>query len=127
MKSIKELFEDELFRLQAKYGHEVYNTKQRPVGGTYIGKGSKFANPWRGSRDANERLRNIYRYARYMGRLGPNSLTSEDKVKLKTTKVVCYCNDGSVEPNRDKFCHGLILKAIANDDFNWQQFEDISQ
>lgn len=125
MKTPKDLFEDELFRLQIKYGNEIFNTKQRPPGGLYIGKGSKFVNPWRGSHDELSRLRNIYRYARYMGSK-PNYLSSEDRDNLRTKKLVCYCNDGSNVRDRNKFCHGLILKAIANNDFNWELIKEIN-
>lgn len=125
MKTPKDLFEDVLFRLQFKYGNEIFNTKQRPPGGLYIGKGSKFANPWRGSHDDLSRLRNIYRFTRYMSE-NSNHLSSDDKLNLRTKKLVCYCNDGSNAHDKSKFCHGMILKAIANDDFNWTLIKEIS-
>lgn len=125
MSSIRERFEAEMFRLQEKYGHEVYHVSQRPKGGLYIGKGSPWANPWRGSWSATRRLRNIYRYANYVKANRNNTYSPEALSEIKDRIFVCYCNHGKNERDPETFCHGMVLKAICHNDFNWSTLEDI--
>lgn len=66
MEQVPKAFIQELYRLQEKYGPEVYHVSQRPKDGVYIGKGSPWANPWRGSFTVKQRIFNIYRFAKYV-------------------------------------------------------------
>lgn len=122
--SIKERFEAELFRLQAKYGHEIYHVSQRPKGGLYIGKGSPYANPWRGSTKPIQRLRNIYRYANYVKTNTSSTYSESSLTEIRDRIYVCYCNYGKNDHDENTLCHGMVLKAIAHHDFKWSTLED---
>ena len=106
-----------LLGLQKKHGQRLSNVRIKPPGGTYIGKGSPWENPYRGSTTARERVNNIYNFDMYFRNAffikdGPISY-SNIWYKFGTTNqpVVCYCNDGTNIPNVEHLCHGLIILA----------------
>lgn len=117
-------FIKELFRLQEKYGPDVYHVSQRPKGGTYIGKGSPLANPWRGSFTVKQRILNIYKFAKHAQTLRRTTFSRKQLSYLKYEIVVCYCHYGLFDYNPRTLCHGMVIKAIANNDFNWSTLEE---
>ena len=82
----------------------VYNKrldKEIPVHAVYIGRGSKWGNPFVVGRDGT-RDECIYHYERYLRAKGLHRQVYE----LRGKDLVCFC---SPEP-----CHGDILIKLAN-------------
>lgn len=121
---VPDAFVKELFRLQEKYGPDVYHVSQRPKGGTYIGKNSPWANPWRGSFTVKQRIFNIYRFAKYVREHRKDTFARKEISFMKYNIVVCYCHYGVFDYNPRTLCHGLILKAVSNNDFKWSTLEE---
>ena len=106
-----------LIGLQKRYGQRLSNVRIKPPHGIYIGKGSPWANPFRGSNTIQERINNIYNFDmhyrnEFFKKDGPLSY-SNVWYKLGNTyhPLVCYCNDGTNIVNVEHLCHGLILLA----------------
>lgn len=124
MEQVPKAFIQELYRLQEKYGPEVYHVSQRPKGGVYIGKGSPWANPWRGSFTVKQRIFNIYRFAKYVQENRQTTFSRRELSFLKGRIVVCYCHHGVYDYSPKTLCHGMVLKAVAENDFKWSTLED---
>lgn len=105
-----------LLELQKKHGDLISNVSIKPSNGIYIGKGSPWANPYRGSNSIIERINNIYNFDRYY-RL--EFLKEDSPLHFKNVwytfkdrrPIVCYCNDGTNIQNPQHLCHGLIYLA----------------
>lgn len=106
-----------LLGLQKRYGQRLSNVRIKPPHGIYIGKGSPWANPFRGSTTAQERVNNIFNFDMYyrtefMKADGPISYSNAWYAFGPIPKpLVCYCNDGTNIPNVEHLCHGLIILA----------------
>lgn len=106
-----------LLRLQKEYGHRLSNVRIKPPNGIYIGKGSPWANPFRGSKTATERINNIYNFDMYYRKefFKKDGPINYSKVwytfGVNQRPGVCYCNDGTNIPNIEHLCHGLIILA----------------
>lgn len=105
-------FRAKLSTLMISHGHRVFNVRQKPPGGVYVGKGSIYANPWRGSTTIESRIQNIWNFYNYLKdelHAIDGKITYEDIAELEGKDLVCFCNDGSNIPDEHKFCHSLIL------------------
>lgn len=106
-----------LLGLHRKHGQRLSNVRIKPPGGIYIGKGSPWENPYRGSTTAWERVNNIYNFDMHFRNEffivdGPISYSNVwYKIGNTTAPLVCYCNDGTNIPNVEHLCHGLIIIA----------------
>ncbi len=126
MSAIPKAFIAEMYRLQEKYGPDVYHVSQRPKNGIYIGKGSPWANPWRGSFTIAQRYNNLYRFAKHVREHRTTTYSRREVRFMKDAIVVCYCHYGIFDYSPKTLCHGMILKAVANDDFKWSTLEEES-
>lgn len=113
-----------LLRLHKQYGQRLSNVRIKPPNGIYIGKGSPWANPFRGSTTVQERINNIYNFDRYyrkefLKKDGPLNYSNvwytfahNNLYHMNSLRpMVCYCNDGTNIPNVNHLCHGLIIIA----------------
>lgn len=106
-----------LLELHKLYGKRISNVKLRPAKGIYIGKGSEWANPYRGSVTVEERVNNIYNFDMYYREqfFIEDSPLNHSNVYYTfhdtSRQLVCYCNDGTNIPNVKHLCHGLIYMA----------------
>lgn len=122
-----------LLNLQRQYGQRLSNVRIKPPGGIYIGKGSPWANPFRGSNTVQERLNNIYNFDMYFRKefVKPDGPICYSKVwyTFGATKVqaVCYCNDGTNIPNVEHLCHGLIIFASMKKALDLTQEEELCE
>ena len=121
---VPKAFIQEMYRLQEKYGPDVYHVSQRPKGGTYIGKGSPWANPWRCSFTLKQRYTNLYKFALHVQEHRKTTFSRKEVGFMKYAIVVCDCHYGVFDYNPRTLCHGMILKAVANNDFNWSTLEE---
>lgn len=105
-------FQSKLIELMRKHGHRVFNVRQKPDNATYVGKGSIYVNPWRGSKSIHRRLQNIWNFYCYLQENLKGirqELTKEDILALDGQNCICYCNNGENIPDLNKLCHSLIL------------------
>jgi hypothetical protein len=81
----------------------VLNQKRdgRPRGSVYIGRPSKWGNPFAIGKDGN-RDQVIARYERWLCESGP----IDDIAELRGKDLVCWCSPEA--------CHGDVLLRIAN-------------
>ncbi len=86
--------------------YKVYNKHHgdAPSNAVYIGRGSKWGNPFVLGRDG-DRLTVIQKYIAYI--LSNDALIEAARRELKEKDLLCFCSP--------KECHGDVLMAIAND------------
>ena len=84
---------------------QVYNhhNKDAPAGAVYIGRGSKWGNPFHIGRDGT-REEVINKYQNLL-RTRPD-LTADAVSELKGKDLICWCSPQA--------CHGDLLLEIAN-------------
>lgn len=102
---------------QIKYGHLVFNVKQDVKRCRYIGRGTRYGNPFPVRPKTREnRLISCYMFYRYLNQTikDEQAITVEEIKDLYGKPVMCHCHDGSNVVNHDQFCHGLILHAAAD-------------
>jgi hypothetical protein len=84
----------------------VYNIKKDDiVGAVYVGRGTKWGNPYVIGRDGT-RVEVIQKYREYLAR-SPD-LVAAMKRELKGRDLYCHC--------RPLRCHGEVILEIANED-----------
>ena len=122
-----------LLGLQKQYGQRLSNVRIKPPGGIYIGKGSPWANPFRGSNTVQERINNIYNFDMYYRNefMKKDSPISYSKVwytfRVNNKPGVCYCNDGTNIPNVEHLCHGLIILKSIHKAMDMTYEEELSE
>lgn len=82
----------------------VLNKKHNPRSGVYIGRPSKFGNPFVIGRDG-DRAQVIAKFEQYM-RANP-ALMEAAKRELRGKDLICWCAPLA--------CHGDVLTRIANE------------
>lgn len=121
-----------LMGLHKQHGRRLTNVRIKPPGGIYIGKGSPWANPFRGSTTAYERVNNIYNFDMYYRNEffksdGPLHYTKVyDTFGYFPKPIVCYCNDGTNIANVEHLCHGLIFIASLPKAMDLTQVEELN-
>lgn len=73
-----------------------------PADAVYVGRGSKWGNPYRIGRDGN-REEVIQKYLEYLVR---EKLVSRVREELQGKDLICFC--------APKPCHGYVLLHLAN-------------
>lgn len=82
--------------------YNKYKDKSIPADAVYIGRPSKWGNPF--PIDVNGREAVVEKYDAWLHQ--NNSLMDEARVELKGKDLVCFC--------APKVCHGDILLEVAN-------------
>ncbi|PNX45996.1 MAG: hypothetical protein BV459_07355 [Thermoplasmata archaeon M11B2D] len=80
------------------------NTDDIPADAVYIGRPSKFGNPYVIGRDGT-RKEVVEKYRMYL--LSNQQLVIMAKLELKGKDLVCHCSP--------QLCHGHVLLAVVND------------
>lgn len=81
-------------------------THQAKEGDLYIGRPSRWGNPFRIGRDGDrEQVVQSYRRLLYLNVLN-GTITLEELASLRNRNLVCYCAPA--------LCHGHVLEAAAN-------------
>lgn len=99
-----------------KYGNSVYGKWNAPSDGIYIGRGSKFGNPYpMENKSDEERIRVILLYKQYLAKKVLEDEQFRNSVKALANKnLVCFCSNGTNDLEFGaKYCHGHVLKAMA--------------
>lgn len=112
-------FDTLLAQWMTDYGHLCFNVKQRPENGVYVGKGSIYENPYRvkGYHTPDIRKKNIIGFYIHLKKAlltNHSDLNREAVMALYDKPLVCFCNDGSNNPDPEKYCHSMVLAAAAN-------------
>lgn len=82
----------------------VLNQRDKPTDGVYVGRPSKFGNPFEIGKDGT-RAEVIHKYERWI-RTQP-TLIEAAKTELRGRNLICWC--------APKACHATILLHLANE------------
>ena len=80
-----------------RYGNSVYGKWNAPADGIYIGRGSKFGNPYpMKNKSDEERIRVILLYKKYLAKKVIEDEQFRNSVKALANKnLVCFCSNGT--------------------------------
>lgn len=94
-------------RIQRSRQHKTVNPNGLPI--IYVGRPSRFGNPFKDMKDAYDRFKVIADYSVRNYLLGPNPKEWVDRVRkeLRGKNLSCWCP-------LDQACHADILLEIAN-------------
>ena len=83
-----------------------------PAGAVYVGRGSKWGNPYKGTADGADRARMAGMFAQLLGRPEKALFVTEIKEELRGKDLMCWCP-------LDQPCHADVLLGIANGGKVW--------
>lgn len=118
----KEMQENYLLDLKEKFGKSVISTKASGYDIIFIGRGSKFGNPFSHKNSkfpdvikVDSKIEAIFRFREWFINQIKNKIITIAELKiLKTHYLNCYCNFSGCSRCIDDLCHGLIIKEITH-------------